>query len=165
METKDFKKLLFKTAFCVMACDGSIDDIEIQEMKKIDSNTSYFSDIDLSDELDNLINDLQNKNVKIVKRLFDSLRENTLTVTQELLILEITMRIINADNIIADNETRFLNLIRSKLDVSDQIIHERFGKIPFLKNLNYEDLELSQSDFIKEIEISEIKKWEGIKKK
>ena len=75
------------------------------------------------------------------------------------------MRIINADNIIADNETRFLNLIRSKLDVSDQIIHERFGKIPFLKNLNYEDLELSQSDFIKEIEISEIKKWEGIKKK
>lgn len=165
METKDFKKLLFKTAFCVMACDGSIDDLEIQEMKKIDSSTSYFSDIDLSDELDNLINDLQNKNVKIVKRLFDSLRENTLTVTQELLVLEITMRIMNADNIIADNETRFLNLIRSKLDVSDQIIHERFGKIPFLKNLNYEDLELNQSDFIKEIEITEIKKWENIKKK
>ena len=165
METKDFKKLLFETAFCVMACDGSIDDLEIQEMKKIDSNTSYFSDIDLSDELDNLINDLQNKNVKIVKRLFDSLRENTLTVTQELLVLEITMRIMNADNVIVDNETRFLDLIRSKLDISDQIIHERFGKIPYLKNLNYQDVELSQSDFIKEIEITEIKKWEDIKKK
>ena len=165
METKDFKKLLFETAFCVMACDGSIDDLEIQEMKKIDSNTSYFSDIDLSDELDNLINDLQNKNVKIVKRLFDSLRENTLTVTQELLVLEITMRIMNADNVIVDNETRFLDLIRSKLDISDQIIHERFGKIPYLKNLNYQDVELSQSDFIKEIEITEIKKREDIKKK
>jgi len=165
METKDFKKLLFETAFCIMACDGSIDDLEIQEMKKIDSNTSYFSDIDLSDELDNLINDLQNKNVKIVKRLFDSLRENTLTVTQELLVLEITMRIMNADNVIVDNETRFLDLIRSKLDISDQIIHERFGKIPYLKNLNYQDVKLSQSDFIKEIEITEIKKWEDIKKK
>ena len=165
METKDFKKLLFKTAFCVMACDGSIDDLEIQEMRKIDSNTTYFSDIDLSDELDELINELHNKNIKIVKNLFDSLRENTLTISQELLILEVTMRIINADDVIDDNEVRFLNLIRSKLDLGNQIIHQRFGKISYLKNLNYEDVGLNQSDFIKEIEISEIKKWGEIEKK
>ena len=149
METKDFKKLLFKTAFCVMACDGSIDDLEIQEMRKIDSSTTYFSDIDLSDELDELINELHNKNIKIVKNLFDSLRENTLTISQELLILEVTMRIITSDDIIDDNEVRFLKLIRSKLDVGDQIIHNRFGKIPYLKNLNYEDIELIQSNFVR----------------
>ena len=165
MEIKDFKKLLFKTAFCVMACDGSIDDLEIQEMRKIDSSTTYFSDIDLSDELDELINELHNKNIKIVKNLFDSLRENTLTISQELLILEVTMRIINADDVIDDNEVRFLNLIRSKLDLGNQIIHQRFGKISYLKNLNYEDVGLNQSDFIKEIEISEIKKWGEIEKK
>lgn len=165
METKDFKKLLFKTAFCVMACDGSIDDLEIQEMRKIDSSTTYFSDIDLSDELDELINELHNKNIKIVKNLFDLLRENTLTISQELLILEVTMRIINADDVIDDNEVRFLNLIRSKLDLGNQIIHQRFGKISYLKNLNYEDVGLNQSDFIKEIEISEIKKWGEIEKK
>ena len=44
---KDFKKILFKTAFCSMACDGKIDDLEIKEMKLIDKNTSYFSKIDL----------------------------------------------------------------------------------------------------------------------
>ena len=165
MEIKDFKKLLFKTAFCVMACDGSIDDLEIQEMRKIDSSTTYFSDIDLSDELDELINELHNKNIKIVKNLFDSLRKNTLTISQELLILEVTMRIINADDVIDDNEVRFLNLIRSKLDLGNQIIHQRFGKISYLKNLDYEDIGLNQSDFIKEIEISEIKKWGEIEKK
>ena len=165
METKNFKKLLFKTAFCVMACDGSIDDLEIQEMRKIDSSTTYFSDIDLSDELDELINELHNKNIKIVKNLFDLLRENTLTISQELLILEVTMRIINADDVIDDNEVRFLNLIRSKLDLGNQIIHQRFGKISYLKNLDYEDIGLNQSDFIKEIEISEIKKWGEIEKK
>lgn len=165
MEIKDFKKLLFKTAFCVMACDGSIDDLEIQEMRKIDSSTTYFSDIDLSDELDELINELHNKNIKIVKNLFDLLRENTLTISQELLILEVTMRIINADDVIDDNEVRFLNLIRSKLDLGNQIIHQRFGKISYLKNLDYEDIGLNQSDFIKEIEISEIKKWGEIEKK
>ena len=162
METEDFKKLLFKTAFCVMACDGSIDKMEIQELKKIDSSTTYFSDIDLSDELDHLIDDLKNKNIKIVKNLFDSLRENKLTISQELLVLEITMRIINADNVIDENEVRFLKLIRSKLELGNEIIHERFGKIPYLKNLNFENLEISQSDFIKEIEITDIKKWGDI---
>jgi uncharacterized tellurite resistance protein B-like protein len=158
METKDFKKILFKTAFCVMACDGSIDDMEIQEMKKIDSNTTYFSDIDLTEELNNLINGLHDKNFKIVKSLFDSLRENTLTLTQELLILEVTMRIINADNIIDANEVRFLNIIRSKLNLGDKIIRERFGKIPYLKNHNYDEVELNQSEFINQIEITDTKK-------
>tara|TARA_B100001564_G_C20418157_1_gene568867 strand:+ start:34 stop:531 length:498 start_codon:yes stop_codon:yes gene_type:complete len=162
METIDFKKLLFKTAFCVMACDGSIDQMEIQEMKKIDSKTTYFSDIDLSEELDNLINGLKNKNIKIVKSLFDSLRENTLSITQELLILEISMRILNADEVIDDSEVRFINLIRSKLDLGDQIIHERFGKIPYLKNLNFDEFELGQSDDIKEIDVTDIKNWGDI---
>ena len=158
MEKKDFKNLLFKTVFCVMACDGSIDDLEIQEMKKIDLNTTYFSDTDLSKELDNLINELKDKNTKIIKSLFDSLRKNTLTITQELLILEVTMRIINADEIIDENEVRFLNLIRSKLDIGDKMIHERFGKIPYLKNHNHDELELGQFEFKNEIEISDLKK-------
>lgn len=162
MQTEDFKKLLFKTAFCVMACDGNIDESEIEEMKKIDSSTTYFNDIDLSIELDNLISDLKNKNVKIVKNLFDSLRENTLSISQELLILEVTLRIINADNIIDENEVRFLNLIRSKLDVADKIISERFGKISYLKNLNYEEIQINESNLINEINITDIKNWEDV---
>jgi len=162
MQTEDFKKLLFKTAFCVMACDGNIDESEIEEMKKIDSTTTYFNDIDLSIELDKLISDLKNKNVKIVKNLFDSLRENTLSISQELLILEITLRIINADNIFDENEVRFLNLIRSKLDVADKIISERFGKISYLKNLNYEEIQINESYLINEINITNIKNWEDV---
>lgn len=162
MQTEDFKKLLFKIAFCVMACDGNIDESEIEEMKKIDLSTTYFNDIDLSIELDNLISDLKNKNVKIVKNLFDSLRENTLSISQELLILEVTLRIINADNIIDENEVRFLNLIRSKLDVADKIISERFGKISYLKNLNYGEIQINESNLINEINITDIKNWEDV---
>ena len=162
METKDFKKLLFKTAFCVMACDGTIDDSEIQEMKKIDLNTSYFSDTDLSQELDNLIKSLRDKNIKIIKGLFDSLRENKLTLTQELLILEVAIRIINADEVIDENEIRFLNLIRSKLEIGDKIIHERFGKIPYLKNHNYNELDINQFEFKNEIDVSDLKKFGDI---
>ena len=38
MESVDFKKILFETAFCVMACDGHIDQSEVEEMEKIDKN-------------------------------------------------------------------------------------------------------------------------------
>ena len=38
---KDFKKILFKTAFCSMACDGKIDDVDT-----IDQSEQSFLDDD-----------------------------------------------------------------------------------------------------------------------
>ena len=35
MEKNEFKKLLFKVAFCTMVCDGHIDESEIDEMKML----------------------------------------------------------------------------------------------------------------------------------
>ena len=57
MEKNEFKKLLFKVAFCSMACDGHIDEREIDEMKMMDKNTSFFHDIDLSEELSELVSE------------------------------------------------------------------------------------------------------------
>jgi len=51
MEKVEFKKLLFNVAFCTMACDGHIDKKEIEEMKVMDKTTSFFNDVDLSEEL------------------------------------------------------------------------------------------------------------------
>ena len=58
MDKVEFKKILFKVAFCTMACDGHIDDREIEEMKIMDKKTSFFEAIDLSDELEYLLNEL-----------------------------------------------------------------------------------------------------------
>ena len=61
MDKIEFKKLLFKVAFCTMACDGHIDKREIEEMKIMDKKTSFFEAIDLSEELKQLIKDLDKK--------------------------------------------------------------------------------------------------------
>ena len=50
MEKNEFKKLLFKVAFCTMVCDGHIDESEIDEMKMMDKNTSFFHNLDLYEE-------------------------------------------------------------------------------------------------------------------
>lgn len=168
MESIEFKKILFKTAFCVMACDGHIDDREIEEMKEIDLNTSYFKDVDLSSELDFLVKEVKTEGKKIVKGLLHTLRTTKLSIIQELLILEVAIRMINADDKVDENEIKFLNLLRSKLDVENEIIRDRFGNIPNLVHMNYDNLETEEkahSDFLGNIVMPEIGNIEQIELK
>lgn len=137
MDKIDFKKLLFKVAFCTMACDGHIDQREIDEMKLMDKNTSFFDSIDLSDELSQLINDFHTKGTKVVEELFATLRNIKLNPIQELLILEVALRLIYADEKHDENEVKFINLLRAKLDVHDETINDRFGDVDILHTSDY----------------------------
>ena len=160
MENLEFKKILFKTAFCVMACDSHIDDLEIEEMRKIDTNTSYFKNVDLSDELNELIEEIKTKGKTIVLDLFQTLRTTKLTMVQELLIIEVAFRIINADNKVDENEIKFFNLLRSKLEVDNEILRDRFGNIPYLANMNYNKIRVasedSQKNFVRDVKLPEL---------
>jgi hypothetical protein len=78
MDKNEFKKILFKVAFCTIACDGHIDDREVEELKTMDKNTSFFEAIDLSDELEQLITDLKREGTKVIEELFSCLRETKL---------------------------------------------------------------------------------------
>jgi len=137
MEKNEFKKILFKVAFCAMACDGKIQKEEIEELKIMDKNTSYFAEIDLSDELKQLVNDFKNKGTKVIEELFELLRETKLNPIQELLVLEVALRIINADNKHDENEVKFINFLRSKLKLHDETINDRFGDLDILYTNEY----------------------------
>jgi len=137
MEKIEFKKLLFKVAFCTMACDGEIQPEEIEEMKLMDKNTSFFEAIDLSDELSQLVDDFKNKGAKVIEELFSTLRETKLNPIQELIVLEVALRIINADKKHDENEIKFIHLLRSKLELHDQTINDRFGEIEILHTNEY----------------------------
>ncbi|MAV64806.1 MAG: hypothetical protein CMG00_06425 [Candidatus Marinimicrobia bacterium] len=160
MESDKFKKILFKTAFCSMSCDGHIDDKEIEELRKIDRDTSYFKKIDLSNELKKLIKDIKSDSKKVLTEYFKTVKSSNFTIIQELLIIEIVIRIIASDGKIDENETKFLNLLRSKLDINDQLIFERFGKSKFFKNINFNPIkDVSNNitnDFIENINFSDL---------
>ncbi|MCK4442091.1 MAG: TerB family tellurite resistance protein [Sulfurovaceae bacterium] len=137
MDKTEFKKLLFKVAFCTMACDGNIDNREIEEMKIMDKKTSFFEAIDLSSELTQLIKELDEKGTKVIEELFVSLKNNDLNTIQELLILEVALRIINADEKHDENEIKFIHLVRAKLKVHDETINDRFGEVDILYTNEY----------------------------
>ncbi len=132
MEKDEFKKVLFKVAFCSMVCDGYIDDSEIKELHYMDQNTTYFSAIDLSSELDELIQEFNKIGIRVIEELLTYFRNTKLNTIQELLVLEVALRIINADGRHDENEVRFINLLRSKLELHDEAIRDRFGKLEIL---------------------------------
>lgn len=137
LKKEEFQILLFRTAFCLMACDGTIHEKEINEMKAMDKSAAYFQGIDLSKELENLLEVLKEKGKFIVDELFDKLKSTKLTYIQELLILEIALRLIYADENIDENEINFLRYLRSKLEVPNEIIRDRFGTVEYLFDKDY----------------------------
>lgn len=165
IDTESFQRLLFRTAFCLMACDGDIDEREVLEMRKMNESGAYFRGIDLSDELDELLRDLKEKGRKIVQELFDTLKGVELNFVQELLLLEISFRIINADERVDENEIKFVRYLRSKLCVYDEIILDRFGPIEYLFDKDYSHdivIETKKDDFFTNIINTEIRFLENI---
>ena len=159
MNTNEYKKILFKVAFCAMACDGDIDQREIDELKVMDKNTSYFESIDLSDELNQLVDDFRAKGAKVIEELFTLLRETKLNPIQELVVLEVALRIISADKRFDENEIKFLNFLRSKLEIHDEIIKDRFGDLEILYTNEYaRNIELNNSeiDFTNNVKLPDI---------
>ena len=137
MHNLEFKTLLFKVAFCTMACDGYIDEREIEELKQMGNNSSFFGGIDLKVELSQAIKELQTKGAKVIEELLGGLKLTKLNPIRELLILEVALRIINADKKIDENEIKFLHLLRAKLRIHDETIIDRFGELDILHTNKY----------------------------
>lgn len=137
LERQEFQRLLFRTAFCLMACDGHVDDREVAEIRLMDKSASFFQGIDLSNELDELLSDLKSRGKQIVDELFETIDKLTISTVQELLILEVAFRLVHADEKVDENEIKFLRYLRSKLKVHNETIRDRFGVVEYLFDKDY----------------------------
>lgn len=165
IEKHQFQHLLFNVAFCTIACDGEIDELEIKEMREMEKSAAYFQGIDLSDELDNLLITLQEKGKHIIDDLYTNLKETKLNPVQELLILEVAFRCAMANKVMDPNEIKLIRFLRSHLALHDEIIRDRFGVVEYLFDKDYsQDIVKSQTydDLLSTISISEIKEMQAI---
>jgi len=133
MELSKFKELLLKVAVCAIACDDDIDDREIKALHEIEKNSPYFSTIDLSETLDKSLEACTKDLGAFKNNVFNMLESNSLNIVQELSILEISFRIIAADEIEEEKEKAFVNDLRIHLELDDFLIEQRFGDISYLK--------------------------------
>ena len=154
MEKLNFKEILLRTAVCAIACDGDIDDREKEALYNIEKKSPYFYEEDLSSRLDQLIENCMSNFQSFKDELFKSLDEVELNIVEELTLLEISFRIIEADKIEQESEQEFVISLREHLKLGNDMIIERFGVIDYLTK---EESEFKSFDYTADIEIKEIK--------
>ena len=122
MEQIKFDKLLLETAFSCMACDGDIDDTEIELIKSLHKEQKIFGDIDILVELNTLLVAINKNGSQFLKNYFNNLTSSPLTEKEELKLIEIAISTIKADDKIEYSEVKFFKVIRSKLKIGDEQI-------------------------------------------
>jgi uncharacterized tellurite resistance protein B-like protein len=158
MDKTKFKRLLFDVACSAVACDGHIDEREIRELQYIDTSTTYFEDIDLSNKLKRFVENFKNEPVETINNIIEKLKEEFLNPVEEMLVLEIVLRLVYADTKIDEREKEFIQSIRVCLSIDDEMITQRFGVIDFLiHTVENVDLPNEQSkEHIKLIDMSSL---------
>lgn len=114
-----------------MACDGDIDKREIILIKKIHQENKFFGEVDISQELENLLFDINRDGQKFLKSYFDELALIELNEEDELKLIEVAIYTIKADEKVEYSEIKFFKVIRSLLDISNKsilAIHPDFGE-------------------------------------
>lgn len=125
METINFDKLLLKTAFSCMACDGDIDECEVKLIKQLHEKNNIFGDIDIDAELDSLLHTINQDSHKFLRDYFLELASSELAEADELNLIEVAIQTIKADDKIEYSEIKFFKVIRSKLKIKNESILEK----------------------------------------
>ncbi len=153
MKTIDFQNFLLKSAIAVMACDGSIDNEEITEIKNMVANEIYFMGFDYEKPFETNLNYVKSNGKKAINEYLSELSSLSLNDKQELRLIEVLIRTIESDNKVENNEIKFLQLVKSKLKVSEETIITQFPKqMNYLIDFNNYGL---SEEFTEEIEFSD----------
>ncbi|MAT40557.1 MAG: hypothetical protein CL946_13250 [Ectothiorhodospiraceae bacterium] len=163
METAQFKELLFETAIFVRAADGKMNEDNIREIQSYSKIASYFKDLDCDRIMADLLAKLRTNHEHAMEVYFHRLREAELTLIQELLILEIIMRMMHVTEAPSQREIEFLKSVRTRLKVYNEIILERFGEVDYLVNKKYADVkETEEENYLEEMRSPDLMKFNDV---
>ena len=128
MKNQDFKDFLFKSAVMAMACDGDIAETEIEEIKSIVEHEIFFMGYDFEEPLKNNIDNIKANGKDAINQYLQDIEIKNLNEHQEILLIEVVLRIIEADNYIQSSELKFLQMVKAKLKVDEQTLIVKFPK-------------------------------------
>lgn len=127
------QELYLKTMFCCMACDGDIAPEEIKMVKAIATQIPILEGLDIESILNMYVSAINQNGSRFLRKYLNELPEGSLTQEEELKVVELSIKMIEADNRIDYSEVKFFKKIRSRLSVSDeQILAQHPDKEDFL---------------------------------
>jgi len=151
MKNTDFKPFLFKSAVMAMACDGDIAEAEISEIRNIVANEIYFIGYDFEEQLKSNIENIKANGNNAIKQYLQEIVTSDLNDHQEILLIEVLLRMIFADGKVDESELKFLQMAKSKLKTDEQTLIMKFPhQIDYLMDFNNYG---SHEEFTNEISI------------
>ena len=128
---------MLKSAVSVIACDSSIEESEISEIRNIVENEIYFMGYELDATLKKNIDDIKLNGRNAVNQFLHEITSNDLNEHQELLLIEVLLKIILSDKKVEENELRFLHLAKSRLKTDEQTLIIKFpNQVDYLVDFN-----------------------------
>ena len=122
MNTHSLEKLLLKTAFSCMACDGHIDPKEVVLIRHLNEEHNIFGDLNLEEEVNLLQDQINQQGEGFLRAYLREVQSTSLTSEEEKAIVSVAVRIIRADDKVEYSEIRFFKLLRSYLKISNKDI-------------------------------------------
>lgn len=109
-----------------MACDGEIADEEVSLIKNLDATQCLFNGIEVEQKLNEYVSAINEKGKFFLDDYLRSLGSIDISIKQQLKIIEIAIKTIEADNQVLYSEISFFKKIRSRLSISDREILDTF---------------------------------------
>ncbi len=83
---------------------------------------------DFEEPLKNNIDNIKANRKDAINQYLQEIGTNNLTEHQEILLIEVLLRIIEADNVVQTTELKFLQMAKAKLKVDEQTLIVKFPK-------------------------------------
>lgn len=136
-----------------MACDGDIDDKEVQLVKDYVKNSSLFDNLEVEKLMNEYIASINSIGVTFLKSYLKELREEEMTTEQEIQIMKIAIEMIEIDEEVRYSEVKFFKQIYACLNVADEVIEKEF---PDKEDYFLPDIVQQEYEFIMDSEFSAI---------
>ena len=147
------QELYLKTVFCCMACDGDIAVEEIDLVKDLSAQSDELKGLDVQTLLDKWVGEINSGGAAFLKGFLCELSEQELTTDEQLKVISLAIRTIEADNRIEYSEIKFFKKIRFRLSVSDEEILELH---PDKEDFLLSDIMVAEDPVWEDIQFSDI---------
>ena len=137
-------ELYLKTLFCCSACDGEIVPEEVSLVKQLSLNDSTFEGLDVENILNVYVEQINQQGSIFLKDYLSEVSNATLSDEEQVKLIELAIKMIEADNQILYSEVKFFKKIRNRMSVSDEGI---LAKLPNSEDYLLPDIMVEEKDF------------------
>lgn len=147
------------TAFVCSACDGEIANEEIDLIKTLCRNTSLFNGVDVERLLNEYVVHINQEGIKFINDFLLYLKGNEFPEDVQMNIVDIAIKMIEADNQVVYSEVKFFKKLRSNLTISDEKILEEMPEKEdyLLPDIRTTEFEFSFDNNFAPIDLSTLK--------